>query len=265
MIAWLQQLALTLGDLFFGWTLTWGADAGLLIVSVLSAIFVIAIRYYLMPRDLLSRIRSDHRVLRRRIRDAKKKSEFFQAKRLTAFRQRMSIRSLKWEMCSLVFMLPIIGGLAYWTSQRLAYHPLQAGDVLTLQFRAPTSAETELVHLRPRDGIVSQQPIVELEIQKVARNKSAMGDWRIRLTPEFDKHESDSPYEVVFVFRGQEYKHSITSLRTEHEGVVTVTELEPVRCFGLVPETSFLAPWMKAYLVISLSLTFLLRKALRVP
>jgi len=261
MIAWLQQLAITLGDLLFGWTLTWGADIGLLIVSVLSAMLLIAIRYFSTPRDLLLRIRVDHRVLRRRIREAKKLGDTSRAKRMISIRQRMSLRGLKWELPSLLLALPIIGGLACWAGERLAYHPLRAGDELSLQFQAATSAESELVHIRPQHGMVTQQPIVELKIHEVASTKSASGSWQIQLGKSYE----ELPSEVVFVFRGQEFVHPMTSLQTQHEGVITTSSLQPVCFFGLMPSNWFLPPWMLAYLAITLPLAIVLRKLLRVP
>jgi hypothetical protein len=166
--------------------------------------------------------------------------------------------------------------LAGWCSYRLAFHAPAANQPIEIVLHAPVSAVGEIVHIVPQDGLQCESWIQPVQSEVVGGIAGGVAHWKVQAAA------ADRPYRVQLRLREYTWEHDlIVGRRTYanplvwHDGAgpwASEIRLQPVKLFGVVPGMDFtnvpwlrnlpllgwliLPPWMIAYLLITIPVTF---------
>jgi len=271
MLAAANDIILHAFDFLLGWVLARSAGLCLVVVSLASAAILTAVRLFTTDQSLFRRRRSDRRVLKKRIRDAKSSGNVDTVSRLQRTRRQVAVRSLVAEGRPLLASLVPIAVLGFWLFQRLDYHPAQPGETVALRAFFELSAVGEVVHLVPVAGIAQTNGWIQT-VEEISTDSETSGAATWNLTGE----ARDRPYELLLRHGLHTFRHDLvvggvgrSSVEVLHTGgslLRTRIELRPVRPFGFVPGVRALAipPWLVAYLALTLLLTPLIRRVCRI-
>jgi len=263
--AW-NNLCLYLGDLLLGWSLGLPMDATLFIVAILSAAVLTLVRLGTTNQDRLWRVAADRKQIKRLIREAKSRGDREAVARHKRTNAMIMMISLRAEGMPLLAAILPIAILATWAALRLDFHPPRAGEPLEVVVYTPVSAEGELTHVVPLDGVEADGWVKRIDAITDEGPPHGMAVWK--LTPA----ASPEPYEMIFRLRGRDLTHPLLVGQTtyttpilDHGGeLVTETRLRQVKLFGIVPGAPqyLLPPWLVGYLVITIPFVFILKPLL---
>ncbi|HEX7901022.1 MAG TPA: hypothetical protein VF950_24900 [Planctomycetota bacterium] len=144
-------------DLLFGWTAFFGATGALTIVGVLSGLAVILFQKYASDQDLLGRCKADLKILKARMKAAKRDPEG--ARRLQGLSGRIGGKYMWAALKPALWTVPIIGVVGLWAGARLAYLPPRPNEPLKVVAHFEDAAEG-WAHVVPGDGFAVEGPAI---------------------------------------------------------------------------------------------------------
>ena len=261
---------LSVMDLLLGWVLHLPMDVVLLIVAVGTGALLTVARIFTTDQDLLRRCSDDRKRLKELLKKAKR------AKDADAVgRHRMTLRLVASKAAAsewrplLLAILPL-AFLGTWAWQRIAYVPPRADEPLRVILYLPVSAEGEVVHVVPMDGVETEGGWVQ-RAAVVASDEGppdTLAVWTLRA-----KAASD-PYDLSFRYRGKTYRHPLLVGHRTYAGpiifhdspdvICSKVDLPEAKLLGLVPGIRWLAvqPWLVAYFLIAIPSVMLLKRVL---
>ncbi len=269
MLDWWNNLCLAIVDLLLGWSLNLPSDVTLLIVAGISAAILTLLRVPLTNQDRLRRAAADTKRLRQLRREARKVGDRKAVERYRATIAQIALIKLASEGRPLLAAIVPIAVLATWCALRLEYHPPRADEPLEFVVCTPVSNADKLAHVVPLEGIESSDRwIRRIEPRVDAGPQYGEACWQLRV------QASDEAYRVVVRLSDRSLEHDIlvgqptylVPVVNHSEDFVTAVRLRPVRLFGVLPGVRqlCLAPWLVAYLVLTIPFTFLIKRVFRI-
>lgn len=254
-------------DRLLGWLLHFSSDVQIVVVALLSALILAAVRFLTTNQDLLRRCHEDKRKQKQLLRSAKSRADKSTAKRHRTTLGMIAIKQLRQEFRPLlVSLIPIIL-LASWALSRLEYHALKRGEAAQFSAYFPLSAVGKISHLAPQDGVTAQNGWIQ-EITAVTDQGPAHGIATWRITAERST-------ELQLRFDKQTYTHSIRAGDFRYEPPVknhgdhvlaTEVKLRPIKLLGIVPGIAVIhfPAWLVGYLLVVIPATLALKRSLRI-
>jgi hypothetical protein len=272
----LSQNIAELLDLPLGWLLALPRDVTLILVALLTSLLLILVRKWTTHQDRLHRTRRDLARLKSLLKTAKRARDKPAVQRLRATVTAVRWIQLQAEGVVLLAALIPVALLATWAVERLDYLPPRAGLPLHLRAFFAPAAVNSLTVLVPQPGMRLVSPAIQLVQLDSSNGENGTAAWVIR-------PQATSGTIELLIRRGDEtarhrlrvgewtYEPPVQS----HAGqciLVTQAELPRYRFLGLIPALAFpgvrplglppftLAPWLVAYLVLTIPLVPLLRR-----
>jgi len=176
-----NNLSLTVGDVLLGWLLRLPRDLTLVMVAMLTALLMIAVRRVTTNQDWLRRAAEDGRRLRQLAREARRAGDKPALQRYKTTRASIAMLKLKAEGLPLLVSLLPIGLLATWALFRLEYLPVKPGEEVELRVYTPVTDAGEVVHVVPVEGVVAEGGWVR-QVKAVTEDGPAYGlaTWELR-------------------------------------------------------------------------------------
>jgi len=262
----LTNLIVRAMDVLLGSLLRLPSDVQLFTIALGSALILALVRLWTTDQDLLRRCRHDKARLKTLLREAKKRGDREAMKRHRATSGAVALKQLRQEARPLLASLLPLVLLATWSFERLAFHPLKAGEPFEFAARFPLSAIGEIAHLVPTPGLRTHNGWIQ-EISAATRHGA--GVWQLTadgrrepypLRLRIDESSLTHPVRVA----APTYEEPLQ----RHSGseIVTEVRLRPIQLFGVVPGIAPLhfPPWLVAYLMLVIPATWAFKKALRI-
>ncbi|MEX0716747.1 MAG: hypothetical protein WD066_09175 [Planctomycetaceae bacterium] len=284
MLDFITDIGLAISAPLFDWLLVLPVDGVLLIVAVVTGAILAFVRVWTTNQDRLRRAKADKRRLKELIREAKREGDRARIKRHREANGIVAVRLMNAEWLPLAASLVPIAIIAVWCFARLEFHPPQAGEEVELRAYFPASEIDRLAHVVPLDGLEARDPddrwIRRIEKDPVPNpdgSVNGLAVWRLA------GKAREEPYSLALRHRGATHERPLVVGRRDyappllfHDGELTATELRMrrVKPFGFVPglpwknvavagtliPANFLAPWIVAYLLIAIPLTFVFKR-----
>jgi uncharacterized membrane protein (DUF106 family) len=269
MLETLNTTILDLLDPILGWLLYLPTDGVIIVIALLSAGALTALRVLTTNQDRLRRCQRDKRRLRELQREARRRGDREARDRYRATNARIGGLQLRAEAKPLLAAIVPILLLATWCLARLGFHPLQAGEAFDVAAYFPLSSTGQLVHIVPREGLLAEDGwIREIAVDPIGEG-NGLATWRLRFTSKTGTTPlmlrlGPTTYEVPVTHGGRIYEPP----RIFHDDRLLCSEvkLQPVRFLGLVPGVPaiLLPPWLVAYVLLVIPASVLLKRALGV-
>ncbi len=266
MLEWWNDLSLKALDPLLSWVLRLPSDGALVLVALLTAIILTVVRRMGTNQDRLRRALRDDARLKELMRDARARKDTEALQRFRGTRSWISMLKLKAEGLPLLLSLVPIALLATWAMSRLEFHPLHADQPFEVILYTSPSAEGEVVHLVPLEGLQSESGWVQ-EVKVITEQGTSYGEARWTLKgmarPE--------PYRLTVRMKGRTLEHEVLvggpfyapAVIDHGSPVLTEVKLDPVKLAGVVPGIPMVLPaWLVGYIVLSIPLVFVVRKVL---
>jgi hypothetical protein len=184
----------------------------------------------------------------------------------------LAARSLKQEGLPLLVSVVPIAVLAVWCFARLAYHPPQPGQAVTVRAHFPAADVGRIAHMVPQPGMTAPEGWVkEVEAADAGGVPYGLATWVV------EAKAGETAHPLIVRYGEEEYRHDLLvgqnvyidpiklqrGSSTEHALEVV---LEPVKLFGLVPGIPAVGfpPWLVAYLLITIPFVPILKRVLRI-
>lgn len=270
MLSALNDFIVAMMDYLLGWLLHFPSDVQLIVVAILSAVVLTAVRLWTTDQDLLRRCRADKARLKTLTREAKARSDRDAITRHRATLGMIAMKQLRQEAGPLLASFVPIVMLATWALSRLEFHPLKASETVEFAADFPISAVGKIAHIVPGDSLTAKPGWIQ-EITATTGQEPVRGTaiWALSTT------SGPEPRRLQVRFNGKTFVHPIRvgvgryepPVQTHDENVLaTELKLRPVKLFGVVPGIPALnfPAWLTGYLILVIPVTFLLRKMLRV-
>ncbi len=205
--------------------------------------------------------------LRRLLRSAWKKSE---VKRLKEIKNQIAMKTLKQEGLPLLVALLPLAILGTWCFARLGAHPPKAHESVRVAAHFPFTDIGKIAHLVPQDGMTIENGAVH-EVEKAELNGIPYGriEWSVHA------EASKTPYPIQIRYHnGDTYEHELLvgqktysePLKLECPSGERAVEIvmTPFQVLGIIPGVGFLAPWLVAYILITIPVVPLLKRTLKI-
>jgi hypothetical protein len=235
--AW-QPSCVRLGDALLGWALALPRDATVILLGLLLALVLSAVRRATTNPVRLRQIASDERRLRDLIRDARAAGDHEAIARRLRVRRLLAGQRAGAEWIAVCASCIVLCAMAPWCWRRLEYLPLGADEPVQFVARFPSAALGEVVHLVPRQGMSS----VGGWVRKVAADHESgapqgKAEWTLRMTADA------KPGPITVRMRHQSVEHALLvggstyepPLQRHDGDVETEVMLVPYRPLGLLP------------------------------
>jgi hypothetical protein len=246
-------------------------DLALLAAILLTAVALVLVRRWTTDQGRLRRCAADVRTLKDLLRQAAASGDAAAADRHRVNLMRVRGKMLRSEGTPLLISLVPLAILGTWCFCRLGYVPLRAGDPVALRASLPASADGEIIHLVPQDGLdVDGGWIRRLKVEGSVVGTAAVAEWVVRgearPTPyvlEFRMRERTLARELVL--DGRHYVAPVQFLDGQDGGSVAV-QMTMYHPLGVVPGVPALGlpPWVIAYLILVIPSVWLLKRAMKV-
>jgi len=263
--SWLDRassLAVAVGDLLLGWSLRLPRDVTLLIVVALTIALMLVVRRLWTNQERLRRCRADLIRLRELRREARRQRDAAHVARLDRTTAQVRWLQLKADLRVLAAVIVPFAGLAVWAAARLEYHGVPLGEPITLTAFTPLSSVDRLAHVVPVEGITADSSwITRVEVDP-GDGTRGRASWRLR----FKNDGRPQSLPVWIRHGGESVAHTVRLDATRYDPpaqshaaerlALTSLELPEYRFLGIVPgwPAVGLAPWLVAYLLLSLAL-----------
>ena len=286
MLNQINDVIMWIGDVLFGWLLLLPSDAALLIIAIGTGAILVFSRLVSTNQDMLRRCDQDKTRLKQLMREAKRQKDKEALLRYRASMGLISITTMKAEGLPLLVAIVPIGILGAWCFERIAFHPPQAGEVVSVVAYFPVSAAGQVVHIVPQAGIEAVSPdrgtrddcwVQEIKVVSDPPGASPQGEaiWHLKAKPNEAKHK---PYILDIRYKKGSYKKELLVGQRTYAAdvefyqnapiVCTQIEMRPVKLFGIVPGIDWgrlpgplqLAPWLVAYFLIAIPSVSLLKR-----
>jgi uncharacterized membrane protein (DUF106 family) len=262
----LVNLCVRIGDAVLGWTLSLPRDLTLLMVALVTAAIMVAVRPWATDQELLNRCADDKKRLRELIRQAKARKDKEAVSRHRLTKNMVGAKAMKQEGWPLVAAIVPILMVWVWGFERLDFHAPKSGEVIEVAAFFPVSAQSGGLgaHLVPGEGVslVDGERSVKLIS---AENQEGVARWKIRA------EASEQPRALSIAHEGKTYplkllvgqRTYLSPSQTFDERVTRVeVKLDSVKLLGLVPAIEMMAipAWLMGYIILAIPLMFLLKK-----
>lgn len=270
MLEWLNNLALNLGDVLFGWLLRADRNLVLFAVALGTAAILVLVRLFTTNQDLLRRCARDRKRLKQLLREAKRRKDRPAAKRHRTTIAMVTLKRMKSEGLPLLAALPPILILATWCFQRLRYYPPRADEATRLTAYFPVSSVGRMMHIVPQDGLRAEHGWLKVAEPATYQDQPhGRAQWTLRADARGE------PYEIeIRIGRDTVRRRLLVGQRT-YEPQVTYypqrracaeVQMREFRLFGIVPgiEALLMPPWLVAYLIIAIAFFPVVKLVLRI-
>jgi hypothetical protein len=188
--------------------------------------------------------------------------------RLEEARQMVALKSLKQEALPLLAAILPVALLATWCFARLSYHPPRPEEPVQVVAHFPISEAGGTVHLVPQPDMQTEQGWIK-EIQAVTDAPQPYGraTWTLRADAR------PEPYPLILRYEDGEYRHELLVGQETYSEPISLQrpgsrehavelKLRPFKPFGVIPRLPWigLAPWLVAYLLITIPFVPLLKR-----
>jgi uncharacterized membrane protein (DUF106 family) len=270
---YLAELSSTMArllDLPLGWLLTLPRDAAIVLVAAGTSLIMTLARKWCTNQDLLRRTKDDLARLKSLAREAKRNGDKAAVLRTRSTVAAIKTMRLRADGIVLAVSLAPLAMLAMWAAQRLEYFPPRVGEELMLQAQYPLSSVDTLTHLVPPSGVKLNSPALQLVQVDPLDPQHGMAHWKfvpetpVDSLPLVVRHAGDSVTHLLNV-GGQIYSPPV-QMHVDVLPMTTTVELRQAKFLGRVPgfPQLGLAPWLVAYVLLSVALVPLLRRVLNV-
>jgi uncharacterized membrane protein (DUF106 family) len=235
-------------------------------VGVLSGVAVILFQKYASRQELLARCKADLKLLKPRIREAKRAGDAQAARRLLALQGRIGGRYLGAALKPALWTVPIIGIVGLWTGARFAYAPVRPGDevVVVAHFE---DAASGYAHVLPSAPLALAGPaIAAVDVPEGATGREAR--WTVKAAAAGDavlplRHAGET-VRIAFPV-GLRAPEPVTVFRSATPGQDRLQAVE-IRLRDSMPAAWWNAglQWGGLYLVAALAVALALRRLLNV-
>jgi hypothetical protein len=265
-----------------GWLLELPRDVAIIGVAVLTSLVLTLVRRWTTDQDLLHRCRQDVARLKTLMRTARRADDKLAVQRMRKTVATVKMMQLQAEGYVLLASLLPVALLATWAVQRLEFLPPQAGKPLTVRAYYSLATIDRLTYLVPQPAIQLESTPIQVVQLDPADGENGTASWV--LVPQPDG--GASVLELIIRCDDQSARHVLRvgdriyapPVQTHAGGriLVTQTELTHARFLGLIPALACpgmralgipaftLAPWLVAYLLLTIPLVPILRWLLRV-
>lgn len=269
---YISELSPTIARLLdypLGWMLDLPRDAAIVLVAVITSLLLTLARKWTTNQDLLRRCTADLARLKTLIRQSKRAGDRPAVARMRGTVTTIKMMRLNADGVVLAVSLVPIALLAVWAMQRLDYLPPRAGDELQIRATFPLSSVDKLTHLISPPNVEVKSGAIQ-QVRLDAAGKSGVAEWTLQ--PQSDaadlplviRHQNQTVTHVLNV-GGRVYTAPLQRHPTDRIPE-TQAELRQAKFLGLVPgiQSIAFAPWLVAYLILTVPLVPLLRRMLRV-
>lgn len=258
-------------DLLFGWLLLFPRDTTLVLLACGTTALLTLVRRLLTNQPLLAACRRDLARLREMQLEAKSRGDRDAVARQSQTMAFLKLERLKADLIVLGATIVPIGLAAWWASERLEFLPLQPGRSFEIVAEYPFSSIGKLTHLAPPDGIELRGPAIQLVSADPDDETRGLARWTC-----LPMANVEGDVELLVRHRGASAAHRIRlggrsylPASIDHSsGAVQRTRvpLSEYRPFGFVPGVPQLAlpPWLVGYLLMTLALVPLVKRAAHV-
>lgn len=272
MLETINNICLVIMDPVMHWLLYLPRDVAIFVVAIATSAILTFIRIWTTNQDLLARCDSDKKRIAELMKEAKKTKDKDAVARYRGTSSLIAMKLMKAEGKPLLAVLLPVALLATWCFSRIAFHPPQEGETVTLNAFFPATAIGKLAHIVPQEGVEADAWIARVEPAPDAiPGQEGQAVWKLRA-----KARPDEPYTLGIKFEGGTYQMDLLVGSKEYspnikffmdEGSrITAGEvaLKPFWLFGFLhipygPADIFLPPWVFAYLLIAVPFVFLLK------
>jgi hypothetical protein len=226
------------GDALLGWTLSLPRDLTLVVLGLVCAGALAAMRRATTDSDQLRQITADERRLRELRRAAYSASAPEALERNRAVRRLVAGERARQEWRYVAAALLFLAAVMTWGNVRLSFMPVRIGESVQFIARFPATAADAMAYLAPQPGLVC----LNGWIQPVAREASVGGSagsatWILQfdgaadlalLTVRFGEHNIEHPVRID----GLTY---LAPVRRGSAGIETEVRLAPYRPLAFLP------------------------------
>ena len=265
----LSQHIAELLDRPLGGLLSLPHGAAIAVVALLTSLVLTLARKWLTNQDLLSRCRADLARLKTLIRSAKQQRDQAGKRRLNEIVSLIKLMQLRAEGRVLIWSLLPLLALATWAFERLEFVPPAIQQPVPFTASYPLSSVGKLTHILVPDGCELSSSAIQIVAMDESVRPSGIARWTINPVRPIDgdvliRHDGQTAAHRLLV-DGRVY---VVPLKTHSTSKISSSqfELAPTKFLGVVPGLPAIgfAPWLVAYLGLTLLLTPLLRRVLRV-
>ena len=256
-------------DLPFGWLLSLPLGGAILAVALMTSLVLTLARKWLTDQDLLGRCRADLARLKTLARSAKQHRDRAGKRRLNETVSLIKLMQLRAECRVLIWSLLPLLALATWAFERLEFVPPSIQQPVQFTVSYPLSSVGKLTHiLVPEDCELSTSAIQVVELDE-SDPTTGVARWTINAVHTLDgdvliRHGGETASHRLRV-DGRLYAAPLKSHSTS-KIASSQFQLAHSQFLNVVPGLPAIgfAPWLVAYLGLTLLLTPLLRRVLRV-
>jgi hypothetical protein len=235
--AW-QSLVLSGGDALLGWTLRLPRDLTLVVLGLLCAATLAAIRCVTTDREQLRRIIADERRLRELRGAARRAGDREAIRQYRAVRQLVASQRTRQEWKHVAAAALFLAAVMTWGNARLSYLPVRAGERMEFAARFPAASAGQTAHVVPQSGLRSLNGWIQPVAQAAATDSLA---GRATWVLQFEDGVSDAA--LTIRYRERSIVHPVciggaTYLAPVHRdatGIETEVRLAPYRPLGRLP------------------------------
>ena len=260
------------GDTVFGWLLALPRDAALIALALATVLTSLAARRWCANQDRLRRSVADLRVLKRLKREAKRagrtRGELLRFDQ-TAARVRWGQLIVDLRVLGIV-LIPLLW-LATWAAVRFDYEPIVPGKVYTVTARLPSSSVGRIAHLVPEPWFTPESSLIARAVPDPDQPGWARAVWQLRFADQSAantatlamtlRHGGETVAHPVYL-DGRRPSPAVVPASASLSGAGASRLMESrlsvseYRFLGWVPgwPAAGLAPWVVAYLLLSLLL-----------
>lgn len=246
-------------------------DVTLVVVALITVVILVMVRRFATNQDQLRRCAADLRRLKQLRREARAAGDQESPPRLARTVNAIKLLRLKADLTVLAFAIVPLGLLATWAVERLDFLPARVEQTLEVTAYFPLSSIGRLTHLVPRPDMAMRSPPLQLVTLDSEDPRQGRARWVIKPL------HANVEFELIVHHAGEAASHPIYVGQTryapvliEHRGnqrlARTHVSLDRYKFLGIDPglERIGLAPWLVAYVVLTLVLTPIIRRLARV-
>ncbi|MFN3484039.1 MAG: hypothetical protein ACK44W_00915 [Planctomycetota bacterium] len=253
-------------DLVLGWTAYLPPTWAVAVVGAVSGAGVMLLQKYASRQALLARCKEDLRLLKARLREARRAGDAEAAARAGALVRRISGKYLWGALKPALWSVPIIGVVALWCGARLGWEPVRPGETLEVVAHFEDRARG-FAHVVPAEGMRPEGAAVA----PVGMPRAGQASWKVRAEGEgrlpLVVRYADRSYEVELPVsaRGGRPPEPIFVFHesTPHQDQLQAIELRLRSSMGPAWWNLGLG-WVGLYFAVALLVAIPLRFALRV-
>jgi len=246
-------------------------DVTLVIVALFTVVILVVVRRVVTDQNQLGRCAADLRRLKELRREARAAGDRATVSRLAGTANAVKLQRLKADLIVLAVAIVPLGLLATWAVERLDFLPARPAQSLELTAYYPLSSIGRLTHLVPRPDMELRSPAIQTVVLDSEDPSQGRARWVFKPLSENDEfvllvHHAGEMATHPMPVGGVVYAPVLREHRVNQRLSRTHVALDRYKFLGIDPklERFGLAPWLVAYVVLTLILTPLIRRLARV-